>query len=947
MEFKAFNDFQYHGVYVSAYIDNEGQTKKETYHPIGYTEQKSKHSLKDVWDKKNGCLVKTNGIAIHTKGLTTIDVDIPDQCSILEELKNDCGFWVKTRKGFHFYFKETAGINQGKDKQFGIADINTDLLYYIPTYTNIDNGETYHYELEKNTGLVELPKYAIDWCNMLIAMKPKTSSSKKVKRDTKEKIIKQPDILIEKFNLKVMNCIFEILERNGFFNKYEGWRDVCYMARHLNNTEECFKLFETFSRRGYNELKSYKNVPELELRKAYFGNGEYNINFNENGVLFKCMRLNPEKYKKTLDHLYKSKYDDCYIKINSQYLKPEDKSLDYIYNDWIDNYKFLCIKSAYGTGKTFTFKSLLREYPQFKKVLFLTYRQSLAYSLEIELANEYDFKSYINKDTNCRTADRLICQLDSIGKTCNYDIMIQSLNVNHYDLIVLDEIEGLLNHISYDRIDQNHIHNILCKTLNKATKVLCLDGDLSDRSLDFVSGLSDSDSYKIYQNDYKPNQKKFVFTHDGEEFMKQIRTDLTNGKKVCIVSLTKGEEFKEIFEKDFKVIIHNSLERNKEILKNVKTEWINAELLIYSPSVEAGVDFDVKNHFHKCYSNITNTSTSYRAFSQMLNRIRNFIDNEVLCLLPVMMPYKLNQLLYRYDEIKLTKYSGIEETHLTQILIHNETEKINSNNMFLTAFVKMIVSKGHSYEYRCYKKRSKATEGQTQVYKEAIVNAKNITDIEYENIVMKEKQNIELTRDEIYSRLKMLYKLIFKLENVSDVNKEFIDLHYNKFKVMKNYKDLLREQHERNIADTEILKKVSYNKVDILLDLMKKMNINITNDNESECEFDKGIEIITNTLNDRKYQISFDCNREVKKLNILKCINESLENYGINITKEKYQVRNKETKKIDCSYTLKVNVLKIVKEFNEREENIKLMNEIENVVENDENNENNEVLIDC
>lgn len=742
-----------------------------------------------------------------------------------------------------------------------------------------------------------------------------------------------------------MNSIFDILENNGFFNKYESWRDVCYMARHLNNSEECFKLFEKYSRRGYNSEKSYKNVAEIELRNGFYGTGEYNINFNENGVLFKCMRLNPEKYKKTLDHLYKSKYDDCYIKINSQYLKPEDKSLDYIYNEWINNYKFLCIKSAYGTGKTFTFKNLIRENQQFKKVLFLTYRQSLAYSLELELANEYGFKSYINKDTNCKTSERLICQLDSIGKTTTYDILLQNIDINYYDLIVLDELEGLLNHLSYEKIDQFNIHNILCRTINKSNKVLCLDGDMSDRSLDFISGLSDS--FKVYENEYKPNKKNFVFTHDGNEFMKQIRNDLTNGKKVCIVSLTKGEEFKQEFEKDFKIIIHNSLERNKEILKNVKTEWINADLLIYSPSVEAGVDFDIKNHFHKCYANITNTSTSYRAFSQMLNRIRNYVDNEVLCLLPVMMPYKLNQLLYRYDEIKMTKYTGIEETHLTNILIHNETEKINSNNMFLTAFIKMIIKKGHSYEYRSYKKRSRATEGQTQVYKDAIVNAKNITDEEYENIKQKEKTNQELTRDETYSKIKMLYKQIFKLEELNDVNKEFIDLHYGKFKIIKNYRDLLREQNERNISDTEILKKVSYNKVDLLLNLMKTLKINITKPEETECDFDKGIEIITTTLNDRNFQTTFNCSREVKKLNILKCINEKIDEYGVKITKEKYQVRNKETKKIDNSYTLKVSVQDIITEYMERDKNSKLTMAIESIDNENDNNEENEKLLDC
>jgi hypothetical protein len=184
------------------------------------------------------------------------------------------------------------------------------------------------------------------------------------------------------------------------------------------------------------------------------------------------------------------------------------------------------------------------------------------------------------------------------------------------------------------------------------------------------------------------------------------------------------------------------------------------------------------------------------------------------------------------------------------------------------------------------------------------------------------------------------------LEDLNDVNKDFIDVHYGKFKIIKNYRDLLREQHERNVADTQILKKVSYNKVDVLLDLMKRLKINITNTTETECEFEKGIEIITTTLNDRNFQTTFDCSREVKKLNILKCLNEKIDEYGIKITKEKHQVRNKDTKKIDNSYTLKVNIQDIITEYMEREENVKLANEI-GKIDNDNDNEENERLLDC
>ena len=64
-------------------------------------------------------------------------------------------------------------------------------------------------------------------------------------------------------------------------------------------------------------------------------------------------------------------------------------------------------------------------------------------------------------------------------------------------------------------------------------------------------------------------------------------------------------------------------------MKNYKEEWNKADLLIYSPTIEAGVDFDVK-HFDKCYGYMSDTSTSARAFSQMLHRVRQFESDEVL-----------------------------------------------------------------------------------------------------------------------------------------------------------------------------------------------------------------------------------------------------------------------------------------------------------------------------
>jgi superfamily II DNA or RNA helicase len=86
------------------------------------------------------------------------------------------------------------------------------------------------------------------------------------------------------------------------------------------------------------------------------------------------------------------------------------------------------IKSSYGTGKTYLFKKLMDEY-KYKKVVFITYRQSLAYSLIEELRNDYGFKSYLDEGIECYKEPKIIIQLDSIEKlTQKYFLETQSKN---------------------------------------------------------------------------------------------------------------------------------------------------------------------------------------------------------------------------------------------------------------------------------------------------------------------------------------------------------------------------------------------------------------------------------------------------------------------------------------------------------------------------------------
>lgn len=927
-DIKAFSNFVTFPLHMSAFTNEKRDVKKSVSALpkdwINLPASKPMNTL--VWKKEEG-QVKPNGIGVITTNISIIDIDQPSKCSILDKLKADCGFWVQTKNGFHFYFKKENMLPRQCCRK--IADINTNLLYFCPAYFHKDTGVEYNYTLMKKDGLVDMPQYALDWCNMLISMGDEKDDKfvKKIKKTgTTEKIIIAPDIEIEKFDLKTMDNIIEILYNSQILHKYNGWRDAAYMARHLNNSEESFKIFDKYSKKVADEKCIIKGLPKTcekyknKTRKMFYGDGSYNENFDENGVLIKCSKLNPEKFKTTLQYLYTSKWDSHLLKIDQKYIYPDDGSSDHIFDDWVTNYKALGIQSAYGTGKTYAFKKLIDKY-KFKRVLFITYRQSLAHSLSLELAEKFGFQNYLDEDCDVLKAQRLIIQLDSIKRLhTGFNFITQEDHIQKYDLIILDEIEGMLNHLSFEKIEQYSLHNVLVRLINKAPKILALDGDMNDRSFDFISDLcyggnprepptSSGIGYKFYSNEYKPNKKNFLFSHNLVRFNRAIEADLKAGKKICIVSMTKSdtERFYIEYKDKYKVCLHNSIERNKEILKRVNEEWAKCDLLIYSPSVESGVDFNIENYFYKCYAILNAQSTTYRAFNQMLNRVRYYESNEVLCLMPHTMSYKVNEILYRFDEMMMTKYTGLERSNLIDILVHNDTERINSTNYFICAFINSLNKKGHSHKYLYDKPidmQLNKISGKEHII-ECISRAKIISMEEYDDLVKLQQQNKELTREEYFQVQKIFYARVFK-EDPKNINESWLGLRYNKTDMPKNWTKLnLPVENRYEYKDTEYLKKFGWERIDRVKKLLGLLGVKVENNEiivEKEIDFDQTSEEIIKFINDKKFKTLFNNDRQLKNCNMLKVLNDTLNDYGLVVFKEKINGKRDEMGKQQISY---------------------------------------------
>mgnify|MGYP001617850001 CR=1 FL=1 len=69
-------------------------------------------------------------------------------------------------------------------------------------------------------------------------------------------------------------------------------------------------------------------------------------------------------------------------------------------------------------------------------------------------------------------------------------------------------------------------------------------------------------------------------------------------------------------------------DQQKELLSNVNEVWTEYQVVTYSPTIEAGLDFN-KPHFHKMYCFLSNGSCSPRSFMQMIGRIRILDDYKI------------------------------------------------------------------------------------------------------------------------------------------------------------------------------------------------------------------------------------------------------------------------------------------------------------------------------
>jgi hypothetical protein len=565
-------------------------------------------------------------------------------------------------------------------------------------------------------------------------------------------------------------------------DNYQTWVRLGMILKNLGMPVE---FWEEVSQKS----KKYK-MGECRRKWGGFRTGTFRIG----SLIVMAKEGNLEAYEQTMPKLHLTtdvfRDDVVYpcIKINSPFLttkNPDEAPVNEDqgrFREVVKEFtskpeaKSLVMKSRYGSGKTTFMQRLIEEHKP-EKVLFITYRQTLARDI-MRNFGQLGFKSYLDShdDPTVWDCPRLIVQLDSLLKviTHNSDVMCGDAFDLNYDMIVLDESESLLNHFDEKTMEGKEIQiwEFLDELLKHTKKVVMMDGDVSERTLSFAK----SYGYLTYvQNTNNETNKSIHIVRDQGKWETQLHSDLKrfheqdHNFRVCIVSQSSSQavSLEESLRDKFPNLTVRRLvgtdcgATKKQVQEDINKYLENVNVFIYSPVIESGVDITVP--VKKLYGTLSCKSSSQRAYLQMLARCRNVEDGRIDILNDVQFRINKNHYFWTYKEVqelnKDTVQPGMRmvvsgdhmrladtvDVRRKDISVFNHVERLNKHPCLFINYLR-VLAKGKGMGFTI-DDEGKPNEPRKNYRLEAILQAKDITKQEYKEIATRKKRG-ETTLEE-------------------------------------------------------------------------------------------------------------------------------------------------------------------------------------------------------
>lgn len=321
----------------------------------------------------------------------------------------------------------------------------------------------------------------------------------------------------------------------------------------------------------------------------------------------------------------------------------------------------LAVKAQMKTGKTRALRSYLNKYYPINSIQkavirFVTFRQTFSAALTAD--DQFpDFMLYSKVQGNLDTEryPRLIVQVESLHR------LVMETNPEPIDLLILDEVESIFSQFNSGLHRHFNAAFAMFRWLIRYSQfVICMDANLSDRTYHTLMKMRSDYPAHFHWNCYqRAAEDNYYFTGDQGIWLEKMFTRLEEGNKIVVAtnSLTEAKSIAKTIGDDHpdkKIALYSSETPASEKqlhFGNVHEYWSKLDVLIYTPTVSAGISFE-KEHFDCLFGYFSDMSCDTETARQMLQRVRNFSMNEYnICLrgTPKNLPVKtedIRQLVY-------------------------------------------------------------------------------------------------------------------------------------------------------------------------------------------------------------------------------------------------------------------------------------------------------------
>lgn len=530
----------------------------------------------------------------------------------------------------------------------------------------------------------------------------------------KEEIIKLLELVPYEYcdEYKLWNRIAMILYSidTSNFELFNEWSKKCPKKYSLDG---CKKRWESFNNSSFNP-----NIFTITHLKYIAKEGGYK--FDKESLEFVVNNYPIEEIKLSNTNLYHIQ-DINMNKLNSK-----------VYKD-ILNKKFIALQSEKGTGKTYNLLNALFKENQKppKSVLFISSRRTFGIKLSADL-KKYGFELYSNISEYYIYNKNIICQIDSLTRLQN----------NKFDVVIIDECESLARYMGSSHFTKNPKSNLIISELEdrveSCDKLIIMDADLSDRCMNYYTQILDGNlnrsNVAVIRNNFTPYQNYTMNYMRYNHWLNLLMEKIKENKKIAIpmASNNKAKDLLELLKAKFPkkecLLIHKETKDEEKLqqLLRVNENWVNYDVVIYTPTVCMGVSFD-PTYFDNIFAYGCHNSLGAQEFCQMLHRIRNPKDENIYVSLDHYKFYS-NDDSFSYNEVQemmcndyyLTKYEMHEnllkkkfkrengerilyypfkDEPIYDLLIKNNVERVKNINNFGSTFFGYVKFKKYKLKY--------------------------------------------------------------------------------------------------------------------------------------------------------------------------------------------------------------------------------------------------------